>query len=114
MANFQLDDTQKVAYALVAFDAANNPAQVAAGDVISVSSSDVASATVVPDAVPAAGSLASGFIVSGSKAQVGVQITASAKKADGSLDLQVVDLIDVVSAAASSLGLSLGKPVPKP
>ena len=111
MANFQLGDTEKAPYALTALDADSNPATLAAGDVVTVVSSDVASATVVPDATPAAGSLASGFILGGKKLQVGVTITASANKADGTLDLTVVDLIDIVGGVATSLSLGLGAPV---
>jgi len=111
MANFQLGDTEKVAYTLTALDAQSNPATLAAGDSISITSSDTASATIVPDATPVAGSLASGFIVGGKKVAAGVVITASALKADGSLDLTVTDTIDIVGGVASSLSLGLGAPV---
>lgn len=109
--NTQLGDTQKVPYTLTALDADGNPASLAAGDVVVVSSSDTASATVVPDATPAAGSLASGFILGGKKLQVGVVITAAANKADGSVDLTVTDTIDIVAGAASALSFGLGAPV---
>jgi len=110
MPNFQLGDTEKVAYALTALDADSNPATLAPGDTVSVVSSDVASATVVPDPTPVAGSLASGFIVGGSKLGT-ITITASANKADGTLDLSVTDAIDIVGGKASSLSLGLGAPV---
>ena len=109
--NFQLGDSEKVSYALTALDAQSNPATLAVGDTITITSSDTASATIVPDATPVAGSLASGFIVGGKKVQVGVVITASANKADGSLDLTVTDTIDIVGGTASSLSLGLGAPV---
>ena len=109
--NFQLGDTEKVAYALTELDVDSNPATPEAGDVITVTSSDTASITVVPDATPAAGSVASGFLVGGKKIQQGVQITASVTHADGSPFLTVTDLIDLVGGVASSLSLGLGAPV---
>jgi len=111
MANFQLGDTEKVSYTLTALDADSNPAVLADGDTISVTSSDPASASVVADATPISGSLASGFIVGGKKIKTGVSITFSATKADGSLDLTVVDLIDIVGGTATSLSVSLGSPI---
>jgi len=76
-----------------------------------VFSSDTTSATIVPDSVPAAGSVASGFVVGGKKVQVGVSITAAITHADGSLGLSVVDLIDIVGGTASSISLGFGAPV---
>lgn len=112
MPNFQLGDTEKVPYALTELDADSNPATVAAGDVITIVSSDTASIAVVPDATPAAGSVASGFLVGGAKLQVGVSITATVTHAAaGSTPLTVTDLIDVVGGTASSLALGLGAPV---
>ena len=110
MANFQLGDTEKTPYALTELDADSNPATPDPADVISIVSSDPASATVVPDATPAAGSVASGFIVGGTKLQTGVTITATVTHADGT-SLSVVDTIDVVGGKASSLSLGLGAPV---
>ncbi len=110
MANFQLGDTEKVSYALTELDADSNPATADPADVISIVSSDTASATVVPDATAAAGSVASGFIVGGKKVQTGVTITASVTHSDGSV-LSVVDTIDIVGGKASSISLGLGAPV---
>lgn len=110
MANFQLGDTEKVAYALTELDADSNPATANPADTISITSSDTASVSVVPDATAAAGSVASGFLVGGSKLQVGVAINATVTHPDGT-SLSVVDLIDVVGGAASSLSLGLGAPV---
>jgi len=110
MANFQLGDTEKVSYALTELDADSNPATPAPGDTITVVSSDTASATVVPDATPAAGSVASGFILGGTKLQTGVTITATVTHTDGTT-LSVVDTIDIVGGKASSISLGLGAPV---
>ncbi len=114
MANFQLGDTEQVTYALTELDADSNPATPAAGDTISVVSSDTASLTVVPDATPVAGSVASGLLVGGKKLGTGIQVTATVSHADGSPSLSVTDLIDVVGGKASSLSLGLGAPVSQP
>jgi len=110
--NFQLGDNEKVPYVMTALDANSAGVKLADGDVISVTSADPDIASVVPDATPAAGSLASGFIVGGKKLGT-VAISAAASKADGTLDTSVIDQIDVVGGAATSLSLSLGKPVAK-
>ena len=110
MPNFQLGDTEKAPYTLTELDADSNPANPQAGDVISVVSSDTASATIVPDATPSAGSIASGFVLGGKKVQVGVTITATVTHTDGT-SLSVVDTIDIVGGKASSLSLGLGAPV---
>jgi hypothetical protein len=110
MPNFQLGDTEKAPYTLTELDADSNPATPQDGDVITVVSSDTASATVVPDATPIAGSIASGFVVGGKKLQTGVTITATVTHTDGT-SLSVVDTIDIVGGKASSLSLGLGAPV---
>jgi hypothetical protein len=110
MANFALGDTEKAPYTLVELDADSNPAMPKAGDVISVVSSDTASATIVPDATPVAGSVASGFVVGGKKLQTGVIITATVTHTDGT-SLNTTDTIDIVGGAASSLSFGLGAPV---
>jgi hypothetical protein len=110
MANFQLADVQKVPYTLTELDADGNPASPQPGDAVSIVSSDTASATIVPDAAPAAGSVASGFILGGKKLQTGVTVTATVAHADGS-KLSVTDTIDVVAGAASTISLGLGAPV---
>jgi hypothetical protein len=111
MPNFQLGDTEKASYALTALDGDSNPAVLASGDVVSVTSSDPTSLTVVADATPVAGSLASGFILGSTQLQNGVQVTASIKKADGSLELSTMSLVDVVGGQATSLTLGFGAPV---
>jgi hypothetical protein len=111
MANFQLADNQKVPFTVTAVASNGFPGQLTAGDTLSVVSSDPTSVAVVLDTVPAAGSLASGFLVAGKNLQVGVSITASALKADGSVDLTVVTLVDVVAGVAVALALNLGAPV---
>ncbi len=110
MPNFQLGDTEKVPYALTELDADSNPATPQATDTISIVSSDTTSITVVPDATPVAGSVASGFLVGGTKLQTGVNVTATVTHADGT-SLTVSDLIDIVGGTASSISLGLGAPV---
>lgn len=110
MPNFQLGDTERVAYTLTELDADSNPATADPSDVVSVISSDTKSITVVPDATPVAGSVASGFLVGGRLVQTSVNITATVTHTDGTT-LSVSDLIDVVGGKASSLSLGLGAPV---
>jgi hypothetical protein len=108
MANFQLQDSQKVPYAVAALDAAGLPlAALAAGESIAVSSSDASLAVVVPDAAPAAGSVASGFIVGQPKLGT-VQISAAVTKADGSAGPTGAVAIDIVAGAEASISVSLG------
>jgi len=121
MANFQLGTDQKVSYSVSGLDSKLAPAALPLGDTISVVSADLASATIVPDATPAAGMLASGFIFGASKLQANLLLTASALKADGTLDTSVAVatvLIDVVAGvgtggAATSLSFVLGTAVPQ-
>lgn len=110
MANLQLQDNQKVPYQLVAVDTDGNPAQLAAGATIAVSSSDPASSSVVPDPTPVAGSVASGFVVGGTKLGT-VQISAAVTNGDGSAGPTGAVSIDVVSGPAASISFSLGTPV---
>lgn len=111
MANPQIGDSEKASYALVELDALSNPATPKASDVITITSSDTDSATIVPDATPVAGSVASGFVVGGKKVQTGVVITATVDHGDGTPALTVSDTIDIVGGTASSLSLGLGAPV---
>jgi hypothetical protein len=118
MPNFQLGDTEKVAYALTELDADSNPASAQPGDIITVVSSAPASISVVPDATPAAGSVASGFLVGGATLAIGVTITATVQHVSSingvttpGASLTVTDLIDVVGGTASSISLGLGAPV---
>ncbi len=111
MANFQLGDTEKVQYSLTELDADSNPATANPTDVITVVSSAPASASIVPDATPLPGTVASGFIVGGKALATGVQITATVTHADGTALPPITDLIDVVGGTASSLSLGLGAPV---
>lgn len=110
MGNLQLQDVQKVPYLLTAVDADGNPAQLASGASVAVSSSDPASALVVPDATPAAGTVASGFVVGGAKLGT-VQINAAVTNGDGSAGPTGAVSIDVVSGPAASIAMSLGTPV---
>lgn len=111
MANFILADNQKVSYVVSALASNGFSGQLAAGNTVTVTSSDIASLTIVPDPTPAAGSLASGFLVAGNKLQNGVVVTATAFKPDGAIDMSTTSLIDIVAGTAVSLSISLGKPV---
>jgi hypothetical protein len=110
---FVLQDSQKVNYALNAVDADGNVAQLPAGDTLVVASSATASATVVPDATPAAGSIASGFILGGATLGA-VQITATAQTAAGTPDTTIAPATQsftIVAGSATTIGFTLGTPV---
>jgi hypothetical protein len=113
MSNFQLGDTEQVPYQLTALDADSNPAVAQPGDVTTVVSSAPASISVVPDATPAVGTIASGQLVGGSTLATGVSITATVTHTDGT-SATVTDLIDVVGGEATSLSISLGTPTQQP
>lgn len=113
MANTQLTDNFKVPYTLVETDADGNPATPAPGDTATVTSADTDSITVVPDETPVDGTVASGFLLGGKKLQVGVSVTALVTHTDGTTLGPVVDLIDVVGGAASTLAFGLGAPIPQ-
>jgi hypothetical protein len=121
-ANFQLQDNFQVPYAIFEADADQNVEAPGAGDSVVVTSSDVASLTVVPDTtvdpakVPTganpAFALQTGLLVGGAKIQAGVQVTATFAHADGSqAPPPVVDLIDIVGGAVTTGSISLGTPV---
>jgi hypothetical protein len=110
MSNFQLQDVQKVPYQIVALDADLNPTSLAAGDTVAVSSSDTTEATVVEDATPVAGSVASGFIVGQSKLGT-VQINVAVTHGDGSAGPTGSVSIDIVAGAAATIAVNLGTPV---
>jgi hypothetical protein len=110
MANFKLLSSQKVPYTVTANDGNGNAAALKAGDTLVIVSSDTTLATVVPDATPTAGFIASGFIVPVGPAGT-VQITASALNADGSVDIKATDpFIDISLPlpVATALTLDLG------
>ena len=122
MANTQLQDSFKVSYAVFEADADKNVTAPGAGDTVVVASSDTASLTVVPDAtvdatkVPTgsdpATCMQTGFLVGGTKAQVGVTATATFAHSDGSAaPSPVSDLIDIVVGPATTGSISLGTPV---
>ena len=114
MANFQLQDNFKVPYSVIAVDKDNNPAVLAPGQTVSVVSDSPTSLSVVPDATPVAGSIASGFLVGGTTLKTGVNVTFSLLNADGSsAGTPVVDAIDVVAGAAASTSVTLGTPIPQ-
>lgn len=107
MANFQLQDVQQVPYMLAALDADGNPASLAVGASVLVSSSDATIAKVVPDATPVAGAIASGVIVGQAKLGT-VQINAAVTNADQSAGPTGAVSIDVVSGPAASISIALG------
>ena len=110
MANPQIGDTQQAPYSVTGLDADGQPAQLEPGDVVTVTSSAPASLSVVPDATPAPGSLASGQLVGGTTLAVGVTITAVITHTDGT-SATATDTIDVVSGEAATLAIGLGAPV---
>jgi hypothetical protein len=107
MANFQLGDTEQVSYGVTVLDADSNPAVLLPTDVVSATSSS-ASMTVVPDATPAAGTVASGQLLGTAALATGVVFTVSIT---GSVNLTATDLIDIVGGPASSISIALGTPV---
>lgn len=112
MANFQLGDTEKAQYSVTVLDADSNPATLAPGDTVDVTSSDPASVSIAADATPIAGTVASGFIVGGSKLGTGIVITATANLQATETPLPpATALVDVVGGAASSISIGFGAPV---
>ena len=122
MANFQLQDTQKVPYAVFESDADGNIGTPGTGDSVSVTTDSPTSlsissdATVDPAKVPAGANasqcLQTGFIVGGSVNKVGCQVTATFSHADGTpAPAAVVDLIDNIVGPLTTGALSLGAPV---
>ena len=111
--NTQLGDTEKMPYTVMELDADSNPVPPQPGDTLAVVSSDTASATLLPDAAPTvAGALGTGFIVGGSKVQLGVQVTFTALRAGGTpIGSPLVANIDIVGGNASSVSVSFGTPV---
>lgn len=111
MANFQLQDNFKVDYSIQELDADNNPTG-GSGDTCTVTSSDTASVTVVPDATPTSGNIASGFLIGGKKLGTGIVITATPAHADGTpVAPPSTVTVDVVAGAAVTAGISLGTAV---
>ena len=110
MANFQLQDAQKVSYAVAVTDVDNNPTTLQPGDVVTAISSMPASLAVVPDATPVAGSVASGFLVASSTLALGVTFTVT-PATTGAAAIVATDLIDVVAGADTGVTITLGTPV---
>ena len=110
--NFQLEDDQKVPYAVTVTDADNNPTNLQPGDTVTAVSSEPASLTVVPDATPAAGSVASGFLVAGTTLAVGVSFTVTiTPAAAGAAPIVATDLIDIIAGVETGISIGLGAPV---
>ena len=113
----QLATDQKVPYVVAHLDGI--PLKI--GNSIAVTSSDINGATIVPDATPMAGSLASGFVVAGTALQTGLKITANELDTTGAVVDTTSTSVDIVAATPpppppppkSNLPVSLGVPVPK-
>lgn len=127
MANFALQDSQKVPYSVAEFDAKGVLDKPGAGDTVTVTTDSPASLSIVPDAavdpakVPnnADGTpgdptnyLQTGFIVGGSSPKVGCGVIATFSHADGTTPPPpVTDLIDLIAGPIATGGLSLGTAV---
>lgn len=125
MADNVLQDLQKVSYAFFDEDADGNVESPDAGDLVTLTSSDTESLTVVPDAAPdptkyPAGTpagvtaLQTGFFVAGKKLQTGVAITVQLELAAPPPAGQPVvapTLFDIVAGPVAEGGLSIGQPV---
>ena len=116
--NLQLQDEKKVPYYYAVTDADGNADVPSPGDSVSLSSSDTASLTILPDAVvdptkaPAGvTSLQTGFLIGESKLQVGVSVTSTLVLANGTVVPPQVTLIDIVAGVEAGGGLNLGVPV---
>lgn len=125
MANPQLGDSQKVPYRYALNDAKSVFIPLPAGATVQVTSSDIASMSVVPDASPTihlpgdptdgqpdTGADATGFLVGGTKTQTGVTATFHCADASGNIIVpDVVDAVDIVPGAATTATVTLGTPV---
>lgn len=111
---FLLQDNQKVPYQVIGVDAAGQPgASLPAGATIAVTSADSTVATVVPDATPAPGTLASGFIVPATplKLNTPVQINVAITNSDGSAGATGSTQVSIVPGAEATVQVNLGTPV---
>lgn len=113
MTNQVLTDNQQIPYSVVEWDIKGNPTPVGPSDTVNISSSDTASITIVPDAVPAAGVLGSGMIVAGSKEQIGVSVTFTLASPGHPAIPPTVLLFDVTGDVPATLSVTLGTPVPQ-
>ncbi len=110
--NPQIGDTEKAPFTLVELDDASQPVPGLPTDVISITSDSPSSASIVMDATPAPGTVASGFVVGGVP-KTGVILTATVTHADGTVLGPAIDTIDIVGGVANSLAFGLGAPIPK-
>jgi hypothetical protein len=122
MANFQLQDTQKVPYCIFESDSDGNVGTPGAGDSAVVTTSDPASLTVAADAVvdpakvpagaTAAQALQTGFLVGNKKAQAGVGATVTITHTDGTAaPPPFTDLLDIIVGPLTTTAMALGTPV---
>jgi hypothetical protein len=112
---FALQDVQKVPYSIpTPLDADGNPTALPAGDSILVTSDTPAVASVVPDATPSAGNIASGFILGGTTEGL-ANVTFQAVGSDGvTPDATIgpfVQPIQVGAGPATQINATLGTPV---
>jgi hypothetical protein len=115
VANFQLGANQKAPYTITEVDANGNPVKPSAGDSVSITASTT-DVSIVPDATPVAGAVASGFIVGNpaSAGATGVQVTETTTLANGTVLPAVTNLVDVIAVAAPAAVATtfvLGAPV---
>jgi hypothetical protein len=105
--NFPMYETQKTQYQVKV--AQFGVAALLPTDVLTVVSSDLAMATVVPDATAVAGSVASGFVLAGKKPGT-VRITVTLTRADKTSKTIYADL-DILSSAPVGLTIVFAPPV---
>ena len=101
MPNVQLATNQKMSYAVFETDVNGNVVAPGKGDSVSITAS-TADVSLVPDATPVPGAVASGFIVANpaSAGVVGVAIAEQVTLANGTVLPAVTNLVDVIAAAA--------------
>jgi len=106
-----MEDVQKIPYSVPETDADGNPTAPNPGDTCVVTASDTDMGTVVPDATPAAGTIASGFVIGGKKLGT-LTITATITKADGTPGPgPYTQALQITPGPATSGSLVLGTPV---
>jgi hypothetical protein len=113
MPNFPITDTQKSAYSVTEVDSNGNSVASLSGDVTTVVSGNSPTITIVPDATPASGSIASGFIVANNGPASNVAVTATRTHTDGT-SITVTMFVDISTGPANTLVLTFAAPVTKP
>lgn len=119
--DIQLQDSQKIPYAISEVDADGNIVPPGTGDSVALVSSDNASIQVVadstidtaklPSGAVASNYLQTGFIEGRSKLQNGVTVTATITKGTGTAPAPAVDTFDVIAGPATTTSIAVGTPV---